>query len=149
MVQRGAPSSSKGKLIPVSPEDLAKLAQASLVVPPGPVAILGVPARSLKRRLSVKQRKEIQARVAAGETRKALAEEFGISLSGLDNMLLNLQVDVCKTQITPEHEDKAVELYKSGMSVHQVMAELRYSVGTIQRVLRKRGVTMRVKGVDQ
>lgn len=89
---------------------------------------------------------EIQARVAAGEPKRSLAKEFGISDSGLANMLLNLQVDLRKTEITKEHEEQAVALYESGLSVHQVMKELRYSVGTIQRMLRKHGVKMRVKG---
>lgn len=145
-----APDSSNGKLAPLPPVELAKLAKWSFKICddyPG-LAEQDTCPRGIKRRLPGKQRREIQARVEAGETERALAKEFGVSESGLANNLLNMQVDLRRTQITPEHEDKAVALYHSEMSTYQVVEELRYSVGTSRRILRKRNVKTRRRDAE-
>lgn len=142
--------SSKSELVPLSPVELAKLAEqshkdrsdhTSIVEPP-------IRPRSIKRRLTDKQRREIQERVDAGETKRALAKEYGVSETGIGEMLLNAKVEIRTTPTTEEDSDRAVVLYESGFSVRKIVVELRYSVGTIRRVLKSRGMKMRARGID-
>lgn len=81
-----------------------------------------------------------------GEALLTLANQYGLSETGLSEMLLAAKVEIKKTPITEVDSYRAVALYESGLSVRQIVVELRYSVGTILRVLKKRDVKMRVKG---
>lgn len=93
------------------------------------------------------------ARQKAGEPIRALSQKFGISVFGLRDLLVAEEVLFRKQPITPEDIGLAVQLYKSGLTVKQVVKRVGYSIGTIRRVLHERGVTMRshstrqVKGV--
>lgn len=79
-----------------------------------------------------------------GETVKALSKEFGISESALRDLLVTAGVEFRKHPITPEDIDLAVRLYESGLTVKQIVMRLGYPIGTIRRVLRERGVVMRL-----
>lgn len=82
----------------------------------------------------------------AGETLLVLAKEYGLSETGLSEMLLTSRVEMRRTPITEEDSDRVVALYERGLSVRKIVVELRYSVGTIRRVLKQRKVKMRVRG---
>lgn len=148
MVHAGNSHSSKLELSPLSPEDLAKLAERFRKHRVTHVGIEDKPTqpRSIKRRLTGQQRREIQQRVDAGETKRALAKEFGVSETGIGEMLLRAKVEIRTTPITEEDIERAVALYEGGLSVRKIVVELRYSVGTIRHVLKRRGVRMRVRG---
>lgn len=82
-------------------------------------------------------------RYKAGETVKALSREFGVSESGLRDLLLVEDMEIRQSPMIPEDIDRAVQLYEGGLTVKQVVKKLGYPIGTIRRVLRKRGVAMR------
>lgn len=89
------------------------------------------------------------ARHKAGEPLKALSLGYRISESGLRDLLVAEEVRYRTQPITPEDIDVAVQLYESGLTVKQVVKRLGYPIGTIRRVLRERGVTMRTHGTRQ
>lgn len=59
-------------------------------------------------------------------------------------MLVTEAVQFREHPITPADIDLAVQLYESGLTVKQV----EYPIGTIRRVLRERGVAMRISGQE-
>lgn len=82
--------SSKSSLPPPTPIELAKLAQLSRRFPfgtPTKVDQAALPRR-VKRRLTPEARAAIVERHKAGETVKILSREFGISESGLRDLLV-------------------------------------------------------------
>lgn len=142
------PQSRKSGLLPPTPLDIGKLAEQSRKVSTakGSSPSKEVAHPFLKRRLTAETIETIIARRKSGEKVKALCEEYGISESGLNDLITRAETPVRTTPITPEHIDMAVELYESGLTVKQVVKEVGYSIRTIRRVLHEKGVTMRVSG---
>lgn len=110
---------------------------------------LGAPVRSLRRRLSPQTIEEIVARYNAGEETPALSREYGISKSGLCQLLQAEGVSFRRQAITPEDAERAVQLYESGLTIKQVVGQVGYSFGTIRMVLHEHGVTMRASGIGK
>jgi lambda repressor-like predicted transcriptional regulator len=137
--------------MPPTPPELARLAEQSRITPAVALPKIDEKAipRSLRRRLAAEVREALVARHKAGESIKALSREFGISESGLRDLLTAEEMLYRKQPITPEDIDLAVQLYASGLTVKQVVKRLSYPIGTIRRVLRERGVTMRSHSTRQ
>jgi AraC-like DNA-binding protein len=105
-----------------------------------------VPHRSIRRRLSPQAIDELIARYRDGEATTALSREFGISPSGLRDLLLAERVSLRGHAITPEDVEKAVQLYEHGITITEVVRHIGYSRDTIRKVLVEHGVTMRSGG---
>lgn len=75
-----------------------------------------------------------------------MAHAFGISESGLRDLLFTATMEMKKPPMTAEDVARAVALYESGLSVRQIALKIRYPLGTIRRVLKEQGVKMRVSG---
>lgn len=139
------PQSRKSGLLPPPLLEIAKLAEQSRTVSaskaPKPDKKVAHPF--LKRRLAAKTIETIVARRKSGEKVKALCEEYGISESGLNDLMTRAEAPVRANPITSEDIDTAVQLYESGLTVKQVVKQLGYSIRTIRRVLHEQGVQMR------
>lgn len=134
--------------MPPSLGELATLAQQSRKSDPmdAPVEPTRVPTRSLRRRLAPLAIDELVTRYIAGETIRALSRGYGVSRSGLRQLLRGEGVTVREQGITPEDAERAVRLYESGLTIRQVVEQVGYSFGTIQRMLNEKGVTLRAAG---
>lgn len=108
-----------------------------------PKKILGAPMRSLRRRLFAQAITEIVARYNAGENTPALSREYGISKTGLLQLLRVEGVTLRRRPMTHEDIEWAVRLYKSGLTIDEVVKQVGYSSSTIQRALHQKGVMMR------
>lgn len=131
--------------MPPTPGEVAKLAQLSRRVTPEPTSKekQAAPHRSLRRRLSPQAIEELVARYTAGEETPALSREFGISGSGLRDLLRAEGVTLRGRAITVEDAEKAVRLYERGLTITQVVAHIGYSHGTIRTALLKHDVVIR------
>jgi AraC-like DNA-binding protein len=139
-------SYSNKTMLPAStPGEVAKLAQLSREIQPEPPAKekQAAPPRSLRRRLSPQAIDELIARYTAGEKTPALSREFGISESGLRDLLRAEGVPLRGHAITPEDAEQAVQLYARGLTITEAVAQIGYSHGTIRTVLLKHGVAIR------
>lgn len=137
--------STNSKILPPTPLEIVRLAERARKIP------IAKPIKTsesvyhpfLSRRLTAEDSDTIVARRKAGEKVKALCEEYGISESGLSDLMTRAEAPVRTDPITTEHIDMAVELYESGLTTRQVVNQIGYSIRTIRRVLRQRGVVMR------
>lgn len=143
--------SSKSSLSPPTPIELAKLAQLSRRFPCGTPTKVDQTAlpRRVKRRLSPEARAAIVERHKAGETVKVSSREFGISESGLRDLLAVDDVEIRKPSMTTDDIDLAVQLYESGLTVKELVQRIGYLIGTIRRMLREHGVVMRPHNMRQ
>jgi transposase-like protein len=106
--------------------------------------------RSLRRRLTPEVRQAIISRYAAGESAKALSQEFDISRDGVRRLLEDAGVTIrSQNVVTPKEAERIVQLYVSGLTIRQVVEQVGYSFGTIQQVLNKHGGVMRVSPVGR
>jgi transposase-like protein len=106
--------------------------------------------RSLRRRLTPDVRREIVSRYAEGDSAKALSREFDISRDGVRRLLRDARVTTrSQNVVTPQAAERIVQLYVSGLTIKQVVAQVGYSFGTVQRVLNKHGGVMRVSPVGK
>jgi AraC-like DNA-binding protein len=105
-----------------------------------------VPHRNIRRRLSPQAIDELIARYTAGEATPALSREFGISASGLRDLLRAEGLSLRGHTITPEDVEKAVHLYERGLTITKVASQIGYSRDTIRKVLVKHGVVLRSGG---
>jgi AraC-like DNA-binding protein len=99
--------------------------------------------RSLRRRLSPREIKDLVARYTAGEDTPALSREYGISKTGLLQLFQAEGVTLRRRAMTPTDVERAVHLYESGLTINDVVRQVGYSSSTVQRVLHKMGVCMR------
>lgn len=134
--------------MPPALNEVEKLAQLSRKVPPEPPAKEkhAVSHRSLRRRLAPQAVEELVARYTAGEETPALSREYGISGSGLGELLRTERVSLRGHAITSEDAARAVRLYGRGMTITQIVAQIGYSHGTIRTALLMRGVAIRLGG---
>lgn len=139
--------SNKSRLSPLAPGEIANLAQLSRSIQPEVATDQGQAAlpRSLRRRLSPQAIDELVARYRAGEVVPALSQEYGISASGLRELLRAEGLSLRGHKITVADTKQAVRLYVSGLTIDQVAKQVGYSWGTIRRVLLQNGVTLRAR----
>jgi len=114
-----------------------------------PNQVSSAPVRSLRRRLSPQVIDGLVARYNAGEDTPALSREYGISKTGLLQLLRAEGVCFRRHAISPEDVERVVRLYESGMTITQVMGQVGYSYGTIRRVLHEHGVALRGSGTGK
>jgi hypothetical protein len=138
-------SKKQGLPLP-NPIELAKLAELSSTLfadaPPLPIKQKVTP-RQLKRRLSPETRQALVVRYQAGESKEALRREFGLTATGLSDLLLAETAVYRQPPMAPGEIDLAVQLYETGLNVRQIVMRLGFPLGTIRRVLRERAVSMR------
>lgn len=127
------------------PSEAAKLALISGKATPEPSATEKhvVPHRSFRRRLSPQAIVELVARYSAGEETPALSQGFGISASGLRDLLRAEDIPLRAHAMTVQDAEEAVQLCKSGLTITQVIFHIGYSNGTIRQVLLKHGIAIR------
>jgi hypothetical protein len=140
--------SNKSALVSPRLGELAKRAQESskrlsVSVPIEPAQTL---TRSLRRRFAPKTIEEMVTRYTAGEAIRALSLEYGISRSGLRQLLQNEKMVLREQGITPEDVERAVQLYSQGMTLVQVAEQVGSSYGTLRKVFHEHGVVMRACG---
>lgn len=138
-------------LVSPSPGELANLALQSRVMQPGAASVEAqeVRVRSLRRRLAPQVIEELVARYIAGEDTPALSREYGISKTGLRELLQAEGVSMRRQAITPEDAERAVRLYERGLTITQVVERVGYSYGTVRRTLHEQGVAMRPTGIEK
>ena len=106
--------------------------------------------RSLRRRLAPEVRQAIVSRYAAGESAKALSQEFDISRDGMRRLLRDAGVTIRPQNVVTERAaQRIVQLYVGGSTIREVVEQVGYSYGTVQRVLDKHGGVMRVSPVGK
>jgi AraC-like DNA-binding protein len=137
--------------MPPTPGEVAKLAQLSRGIQSETTSKgkQEAPHRSLRRRLAPQAIEELVARYSAGEETPALSREYGISGSGLRDLLRAEGVSLRGHAITVQDAERAVQLYERGLTITQVVAHIGYSHGTIRTVLRRHGVAIRLGGQGQ
>lgn len=72
-----------------------------------------------------------------------LSGEYGISESGLRELLRSEGVPLRGHAITPEDTKEAIQLYEGGLPIDQVAKQVGYSWGTIRRAILQNGVVLR------
>ena len=130
------------------PNQLARLAQLSREIHLE-ASFTGKQAasqRSLRRRLPPEAIQELVARYTAGEVVPTLSQEFGISASGLRALLRAEGVSLRGHAVRSEDAERAILLYRRGLTITAVVAQIGYSHGTIRKVLLKHGVAIRSGG---
>ena len=137
--------SNKSTLEPSSPQELMQLAQQIRTSNPQPLPIepARAPTKSLRRRFSPQEIEDLVARYNAGAAIRALSLEYGVSRSGLRQLLQAEGVTLRVQGIMPEDAEKAVRLYETGLTIRQVVDLVGYSYGTIRSALHENGVAMR------
>lgn len=75
----------------------------------------------------------------------ALSKEYGISESGLRDLLRAEGVSLRGHKITITDAQQAVRLYASGLTIDQVAKQVGYSWGTIRRTLLQNDVALRTR----
>jgi transposase-like protein len=151
LVHRVDGQSNKSDLMIPSLGELEKLAQQARVIQPIPASVETgrLLTRSLRRRLPPQVIDELVARYTAGDTIRALSREYGVSRSGVCQLLQDEGVALREHGISPDDEEEAVRLYESGLTIRQVAERIGASHGTIQRVLNKHAGVMRASPVGK
>lgn len=132
--------------------ELLKLAQQWQALQPVAATVTHheTPIRNLLRRLPPEVRQAIVSRYAEGESAKALSKEFDISRDGVRRLLRDAGVTIRpQNVVTTEAAERIVQLYVGGLTIKQVVKQVGYSFGTVQRVLNKHGGVMRVSPVGK
>jgi AraC-like DNA-binding protein len=131
--------------MPPTPGEVAKLAQLShtLILEAPSREKHAVPHRSPRRRLSPQAIEDLVARYTAGEKTPALSRAFGISESGVRDLLRADEVTLRGHAMTSEDAEQAVLLYARGLTITAVVAQIGYSHGTIRKVLSEHGIAIR------
>ena len=112
--------------------------------PPKPMA------RNLRRRLAPEVREAIVSRYVAGESAKALSQEFGISRDGVRRLLKHAGVAIrTQTVVAPEVTQQIVGLYANGLTIRQVAARVGCAYGTVRGVLHESDAVVRVSPVGR
>ena len=141
-------TSNKYHLLPPTAYQLASLAKNSRAATPEAESWVAPEfvSRNLRRRLGPKIIEELVVRYSAGEHTPALAREYGISTTGLRQLLREEGVEFRLQSITQVDSDRAVKLYESGLTIREVATGIGYSFGAIRRELHRRRVPMRPSG---
>jgi lambda repressor-like predicted transcriptional regulator len=142
-------NSNKSALAPPSPRELERLAQQSrtLQPQPSPIEPAGIPVKSLRRRFSPHEIEDLLTRYNAGAALRALSLEYGVSRSGLRQLLQSKGVALRTQGITSDDAEEAVRLYERGPTIRQVAEQIGSSFGTIRNVLHRHGVSLRPSAI--
>jgi hypothetical protein len=99
---------------------------------------------ALAKRLGVAVVREIVQVYEAGATAAELAERYGVSRSGITNLLHSQEAAVRSPRgLSPTDSDLAEQLYADGWLLREIGAELGFSRDAVRRALLQRGVVMR------
>lgn len=130
---------------PPGPDEVARLADLAHSLQPAPVSQgpQAAPQRNLRRRLPPHAIIDLVNRYSAGESVLTLSQDYGISESGLRDLLRAEGVTLRGHRITTADAQRAVQLYERGLPSDQVAKQLAYAWGTIHRVLIRNGVALR------
>lgn len=141
--------SNKSSLIPPPLIELERLAHRAHALEPetAPSMASSVLIRNLRRRLPPQVIAEMVARYLAGEDTPALSRAYGISKTGLLELLQAEGVSKRRQAITPDDAERALQLYEGGLTIMEVAGRVGYSYGTIRRALHEHGVAMRPSGI--
>lgn len=112
----------------------------------GPSAADEPSARLLRRRLSSQVIEELVTRYNQGESARALGQEFGVSKTGLRELLLSEGVQFRKQGLAPADIERAAQLYESGLTIAEVASQVGFSYSAVRAALHKRGVPLRAAG---
>jgi hypothetical protein len=129
-------------------KELESLVQRVRAILPGsaPRTVPNAPSRYLRRRFTAEEIEELVARYTAGEGAPALRRAYGISKSGLRQLLMTEGVLRRRRAITLEVVERVTRLYESGLSIAQVADEVGYSYSTIRELLHENRVAVRTRG---
>lgn len=131
-----------------SPDEVARLAQLSRNMQSEATCQekQSAPHRRIRRRLSPEVIETLVARYMAGEETPALSREYGISASGLRDLLRAKGVSLRGHAITPKDVERAMRLHERGWTITKIASETGYSRDTIRTALRRHGVALRSGG---
>jgi hypothetical protein len=103
-------------------------------------------SRQVQRRLPPEEVEELVACYLAGATALALAGKHSIHRTTVLGLLERQQVPRRGRVLTPDHIERAVTLYASGLSCASIGKELIVNPETVRQALLKAGVAMRRPG---
>lgn len=137
--------SNKSALIPPPLSEIERLAHRSrlLQLDADPPNVPTGARRNLRRRLTPQAIAELVARYNAGEHTPALSRQYGLSKTGLVELLRTEGVPLRRRSMTLQDAERAVRLYESGLTIDEVVKQVGYSYSTIQRLLHQKRVGMR------
>lgn len=132
-------------LLPPTPSELDELADKARAfgLTAQPTLAPSIPIRNLRRRLSSETIVEVVQRYQAGQHTTALSKEYGISKSGLISLLRSEGVTLRRRPLSKAATERAVRLYKHGLTIQQVADRVDSSYGTIRNMLHREGVRVR------
>ena len=92
----------------------------------------------------------IVARYKAGESAKALGQEYGVSRDGITRLLKHAGIPI-RTQLVVTYEvaHHIVERYEGGLTIREVAVEVGCANSTARGVLHENGVEVRVSPVGK
>ena len=103
-------------------------------------------SRRVQRRLPPEEIEELVAAYVAGATAIASAGKHSIHRTTVLALLERHQVARRGRVLTPDHIERAVSLYASGLSCASIGKELQVNPETVRQALLKAGVAMRKPG---
>ena len=110
------------------------------------VAPAAARAYVVSRRIGPDACAEIMRRYVAGETAKALADEFGIARNSVLNLLREHNVVVRRQPPTVDQRVAFVTEYNTGASISEIANRHGVAFGTVQQALSAAMVSMRPRG---
>jgi len=103
-------------------------------------------SRQIQRRIPPEEVEELVACYLAGATALALAGKHSIHRTTVLALLERHRVSRRGRVLTPDHIERAVTLYASGLSCASIGRELQVNPETVRQALLKTGVAMRRPG---
>lgn len=103
----------------------------------------------LSHRLTPDMMGDIVRRYQAGEPTTTLSKDFGVSRSGIASLLRKEGVALRGQAMTQEAIDRAVALYRQGLTIRQVADKVDYSYSTVRSALRSKGISIRSTGAKR
>lgn len=100
----------------------------------------------LSRRLTKEMVEDIVQRYQSGESTTKLSVEYGVSRSSVAALLRKQGVALRGQAMTQEAIDRAVALYRQGLTIREVADKVDYSYSTVRSALRGKVVSMRITG---
>lgn len=85
-------------------------------------------------------------RYTAGETAKALAEEYGVARNAVLNLLRSNNVVVRRQPPSDEQKRRFALEYEAGETIAEIANRTGFSFGSVQKSLYAAGVQMRPRG---
>lgn len=138
-------NSNKSNLLPPRHDDLKKMVDlvAKTPVPEAPREML---SRRLRRRLSPELIAEIVAKYESGSMTPALCAEYGLSKTGILQLLRDEGAEIRRRPLTDEQVELAVKQYEAGRSIAAIAAGFNTSYNNVRQRLLKKEVRLRTRG---